>query len=167
MAGIQTRNHCVDERISIISQGLSKNEALQQRLPGLKALLDDYLDPSQSIGTDSDPEGFQRRLLQVFRDSQADFTYEDWLRKLQLSEQKRVVEFVDGGAVGDVSKGFTFGPSLGVREHFEMMAKTEGGPVVVEGLNDKKASVFRKLLCGLTELCGPRKGEFVVSRSSV
>lgn len=163
-------NHSVDERIKIIAKGLEKHDNLQDKLPGLKELLGDYLDPQNVVGTDADQECFHRRLLQVFRDSQADFTYDDWLKTLSADEQKRVVDFVDGQAVDDVCKGFDFGPSIGVREHVDLMLKAEAGPVFVDGLNTKEDAEhhghFHKFLRGLVESFESRRGDSIVVGAS-
>lgn len=156
----------VDSRISIIADGLGSHDNLRKSLPGLKRLLDDYLDPKQAVGTDADQQSFHRRLLQVFRDSQADFTYEDWLQKLQPDERDRVVKFVDGKPAEDVCKEFRFGPSFGVRENIERLHK--GAPVIVNGLNgdedEDDGSIFRKLTCGLDLFASWQKHPIVVSR---
>ncbi|PSR85731.1 hypothetical protein BD289DRAFT_409085 [Coniella lustricola] len=128
--------HSVDERVAVIATHLHASPAMQTKLPGLKDLLDDYLDPSSSIGTDEDQEGYHRRLLRVFRDSKDDFAYEQWLTKLQLDDQKRVEEFVDGGSVEKAGRGYKHGVSLGVREHIEELVRGGAKPVVVEGLNN-------------------------------
>lgn len=152
-------DHCVDQRMSIIKDGLGEHQHLQEKLPGLKSLLEDYLAPDNDVGTDADQEGFHRRLLQVFRDSQADFTYEQWLQKFRPDEQKRIADFVEGRPAGEVGKDFRFGLSLGVREHNELMLQAEGGPAVVDGLNVKSGvehdTVFHRLLHGLAELAEP------------
>lgn len=100
--------------------------------------MDDYLDPSSTIGTDEDKQGFHRRLLQVFRDSQDDFAYEEWLAKLQPDEQKRIQGFVDGDSAERAGREYMHGLSLGVREHIEELVKRGAKPVVVKGLNDKR-----------------------------
>lgn len=162
----QPWNHCVDERIRIIADGLGKHDSLQDKLPGLKSLLDDYLDPSSNVGTDADREGFHRRLLQVFRDSRADFAYETCLKKFRPDEQKRVADFVDGRSVSDAGKNFTFGPSLGVREHLKLMHHAEGGPVIVDGLSTvedvERDTVFQRLLHGLLAPCDQRRGDSII-----
>lgn len=129
--------HKIDDRIGLIADGLRQHEHLQNKLPGLKPLLEDYLDTNNAIGTDDDQEGFHRRLLQVFRDSEADSAYEHWLAKLAPQEKERVSKFVDGHSLDKAGDGYTPGPSIGVREHVELMLKAGTGPVVVEGLNDR------------------------------
>lgn len=96
-----------------------------------------YLNPGEAIGTDDDQEGFHRRLLQVFRDSQADFAYEDWLTKHTLEDQKRIADFVDGHGLETACGGYKPGPSIGVREHVDLMLNAGSGPVVVDGLNGR------------------------------
>lgn len=170
-----TWEHNVDERIELIIKGLRSHHTVQEHLPGLKQLLDDYLDPRQAVGTDDDQQGFHRRLLQVFRDSRADFTYEDWLKKLKEDEQRRVEDFVDGKNCQDVCKNFKFDRSLGVREELEFMAKTS--PVIVNGLSNdddededgdgdgdgaERPSIFRKLSCGFDVLFERSKRDSVV-----
>lgn len=129
--------HKTDDRIGLIADGLRDHEHLQKKLPGLKHLLEDYLDADKAIGTDDDQEGFHRRLLQVFRDSDDDFAYNDWLDKLAPQEKERVSNFVGGDSLNKAGDGYTPGPSMGVREHVELMIKAGTGPVVVEGLNDR------------------------------
>lgn len=130
--------HDTDSRIRLIAEGLRDHQDLHDKLPGLKALLKDYLDTNNAIGTDDDQEGFHRRLLKVFRDSDADSAYQDWLAKLAPQEQERVSKFVDGHSLDKAGDGYTPGPSLGVREHLDSMLCADSGPVVVEGLNDRK-----------------------------
>lgn len=129
--------HKTDDRIGLIADGLRQHEHLQNKLPGLKSLLEDYLDTDNATGTDDDQEGFHRRLLQVFRDSDADFAYNDWLAKLAPEEKQRVSKFVDGRSLDKAGDGYVPGPSIGVREHVELMLSGGTGPVVVEGLNDR------------------------------
>ncbi|KAJ4390706.1 hypothetical protein N0V93_004304 [Gnomoniopsis smithogilvyi] len=128
----------VDDRIRFIAEGLHNHEHLQEKLPGLESLLDDYLDPQNAVGTAEDQEGFHRRLLQVFRDSEADSAYDDWLAKLTPDEQKRVAEFVEGHDCCEAGCGYTPGPSIGVREHVELMLSDGSGPIVLDGLNGRK-----------------------------
>lgn len=162
-----SKNHTVDERIRFLADALEKHHILQHKLPGLKTLLDDYLDPGNDIGTDANREGFHRRLLRVFRDSKVDSTYEDWLKKFRPDEQKCVADFVDGRSVSDAGKNFTFGSSLGVREHIELMHQAEGGPVVVDGLNASEAvgptdTVWKRLLRDLAAPLEYRKGDSII-----
>lgn len=165
MPASHTWEHDVDSRISIIADGLSRHGSLQQSLPGLKGLLDDYLDPKQTIGTDADQQGFHRRLLQVFRDSPTDSTYENWLQKLQPDEQKRVADFVGGSSAKEVCGGFKCEQSLGVREHTELLHKVS--PVIVNGLSndeeeDSHGSIFRQLVCCLDLVPGRHKHDSVI-----
>lgn len=132
-------------------------------------LLDDYLDPSDAVGTDADPEGFHRRLLQVFRDSQADSAYGDWLKKLSPDEQKRIADFVNGNGLDSVSKGYKSVPSLGVREHVQLMLGGEAGPVVVDGLNNRvhgqrDGPFLRKIIDDLTDLFTYREKDSITVR---
>ena len=64
----------VDDRIKLIAERLEGNDFAQE-VPGLKKLLDDYIDPDVPV----DKVIFHRRLLAVFRDSRTDFTYENLL----------------------------------------------------------------------------------------
>lgn len=143
--------HSVDERLWLVRDSLNADFSMQEKLPGLKSILDDYLDPHSDFGTDAQQETFHRRLLQVFRDSGADQTYEHWLEKLRPDEQKRVKDFVTGDSSKQVSQDFAFGPSLGVREHMKRLVESE--PVIVEGLNSKRVARidgwWSKLSCGL------------------
>src|SRR5690554_6090315 len=66
---------------------------LDYALPGLKALLDDYLDG------ELDPGGveFHRRILRTFRDAPHDDTYQVLLAQYDESNRERIERFVDLG----------------------------------------------------------------------
>lgn len=144
-------SHSVDERLCIIRDSLVANPSMQERLPGLKSILDDYLNPHSDFGTDAQQESFHRRLLQIFRDSEVDQTYMHWLEKLRPDEQQRVKDFVAGDTSKEVGRNFEFGPSLGVREHMKRLVESK--PVFVKGLSSKREakvdSLLSKLSCGL------------------
>lgn len=140
----------VQERLAIIRDGLDANPSLQEKLPGLKSILDEYLDPDNKFGTDTHRHGFHRRLLQVFRDSEVDDAYGHRLSELRPDEQDRIKRFVAGSPVEKAGKEFAFGPSLGVREHIEKLVTSK--PVYVEGLNSKEDVEVTGLLSRLLSL---------------
>lgn len=108
----------VDDRISHIAESLSKDEAFSQKeVPGLKSLLDDYIDPAVAV----DNVDFVRRLLQVFRDSTTDDTYQDLLAKHTEDEQQKIADFVAGGDPSKISEDFQLGPSHGCREELKKL----------------------------------------------
>jgi hypothetical protein len=149
----------VDERYALIAKALATNHELREKLPGLKSLLDDYLDRNVDITT----EDFYRRVLQTFRDSTADYTYQDQLASFLPEERTKISRFVDGKSLTDVCHGFCadMGPSLGVREHLNVMAESDivhvssTGPVYVKGLsmgNAEEDGVFLKFVHDLARL---------------
>lgn len=158
----------VDSRIGLIDEALDKDESLRAKLPGFKSLLDDYL----ASNVDVSKQDFHRRLLQVFRDSEVDNTYQDLLKHFNPDEQARITKFVDGKALDDVSHGFDMGPSLGVREHLEVMAEADAvhissaGPVHVKGMSmgslQERDSVFHQFVEKLAELFCYDEKEFVL-----
>ena len=152
----------VDERIRLITDTLNQDSSLDTKLPGLKPLLDDYLD-----GTFDSPlrrQDFHRGLLQVFRDSAVDNTYQDQLAEFSSEERDRVASFVDGKPLDECCLGFKFGASLGVREHLSRMMEAEAvqvssaGPVHVKGLSMGKLmerdGIFHKFVHKLAEIFG-------------
>ena len=129
----------VDERIKIIAERLADldSDFNKKRFPGLKSLLDDYINPNVDINDIK----FHRGLLQVFKNSE-DQTYEKLLAQHTSGERSRVEKFVAGGELKDVGKGFVMGPSLGCRDEIARMHKADSvfhlsatGPVHVHGLS--------------------------------
>jgi hypothetical protein len=131
----------VDTRIQIIAERLasdSNEEFRAKRVPGLKSLLDDYIAPD----VDVDSVVFNRRLLQVFKQSD-DQTYEHLLAQHTPDEQRRIEAFVAGEKPEEVCKDFTMGPSLGYRHLLEKMRSSESvarvsvaGPRAIRGLSN-------------------------------
>lgn len=131
----------VDERIKLLATTLSENKDLQGKLPGLSSLLDDYLDD----GIPVTQQDFFRRILQVFRDSAVDNTFQRLLDEFTSNEREKITKFVDGEPIEEVCRGFrdcgAAGISLGVREHLEKMNEADtvhvssDGPVHVRGLS--------------------------------
>lgn len=161
-------NQDVDSRIKLIDESLDKNESLRAKLPGFKSLLDDYLAPNVDVSN----QDFHRRLLQVFRDSAVDNTYQDLLSHFNQDEQARISKFVDGEGLDDVCHGFDMGPSLGVREHHEVMAKADAvfvsskGPEHVRGLSMgsllERDNVFHQFVQKLAEFFGDEEKDSVL-----
>lgn len=158
----------VDDRISIIADKLKEVEFAKE-VPGLKDVLDDYLDPK----TDTTRVIFHRGLLQTFKKSDTDNTYQDLLAKYSDDEQSRLEEFVDGKDPANVCKGFAMGPSLGAREEMdalhaaERVEVTAAGPEHVDGLSSdelkEKDSLFHKFVHGLADFFHLHKHEDAVS----
>ena len=126
----------VDDRISIIRDRLGE-VGFAKEVPGLKDVLNDYLDPD--INTTK--VDFHRGLLKVFKDSETDYTYSTLLNKYSDDEKSRLQRFVDGEDPSSICKGFIMGPSLGAREEMEIMHGAErvaisaAGPVHIDGLS--------------------------------
>lgn len=120
----------VDERIRLIANALAANGDVRTKLPGLKPLLDDYLDDNVQVHQ----QDFHRRLLQVFRDSKVDNTYQDLLGQFSAEEQSRISKFVGGQDVEHVCCGFQLGLSKGVKEHIETMLSAEAVHISSAGL---------------------------------
>ena len=147
----------VDDRIKLISERLDHN-TFAADVPGLKNLLDDYLDPKIPV----EKVDFHRGLLKVFKQSQADNTYQDLLAQHTEEEQERLERFVEGESPQIVCDGFCPGPSLGFREEVQKLHSAElvkvsaAGPVHVDGLSgdelEEKDGLFHKLVHGLAEL---------------
>jgi hypothetical protein len=115
----------VDDRINDIAESLSKDETFStEEVPGLKSLLDDYIAPDVELNN----VDFVRRLLQVFKDSRTDDTYQDLLAKHTDDEQKKIASFVAGGDPTKISEDFEMGPSYGCREELK---KLQEAPTVV------------------------------------
>ncbi|KAK4642338.1 hypothetical protein QC761_0083510 [Podospora bellae-mahoneyi] len=109
-------DHNVDERIGLIADGLSHNDDIRKKLPGLRTLLNDYLSPDVTV----ESTDFHKRLLRVFRESEHDFAYQQCLDRLTSDERDRVEKFVaDDKSLEDVSDGFDMCVSLGVRDHLQ------------------------------------------------
>ncbi|KAK3380931.1 hypothetical protein B0H63DRAFT_415656 [Podospora didyma] len=109
-------DHTVDERIGLIANGLSSDEEIRKKLPGLRTLLNEYLSPDVTV----EPPDFHRRLLGVFRKSDYDFAYQKCLEKLTDDERERVEKFVaEDKPLQDVSRDFDMCISIGVREHLQ------------------------------------------------
>ncbi|KAI0011317.1 hypothetical protein F4779DRAFT_238289 [Xylariaceae sp. FL0662B] len=172
-----------NDLIRLITKALNENPDVSAHFPGLKSLLDDYLDDN----IDVDKFNFHRRMLRVFRESSTDNTYQDLLTEMTDDEKDRVERFVDGDeSIDDCCHGFNLNFSLGVREHIKTMLQTDSvtvsaaGPVHVAGLSSdelkKKDSIFHRFINGLWELfyClhtttadgQPSKDEVVVYRNS-
>ncbi len=157
-----------DFRIRLIDEALDKDESLRAKLPGFKSLLDDYL----ASDVDVSKQDFHRRLLQVFRDSEVDNTYQDLLMHFNQDEQARINKFVNGEALDDVSDSFDMGPSLGVREHLKVMAEADAvhissaGPVHVKGLSMASLQdgdiVFHQFVEKLAEYFSHDEKDFVL-----
>ena len=160
----------VDGRIKIIAKELAQSDFAKE-VPGLKSLLDDYLDPNVPV----DKVDFHRRLLQTFKESETDNTYQDLLAKYTQDEQDRLEKFVDGKDPAKISHGFIMGPSLGAREEMDLLRKAKGvhvsadGPVQVDGLSTEKVekhkSPFHDFIHGLAELFHFHKDKDVVTAS--
>ncbi|KAF2093916.1 hypothetical protein NA57DRAFT_61132 [Rhizodiscina lignyota] len=115
----------VDDRISLIANKLGEDtEFSRKEVPGLKPLLDDYINPDVEV----DSVDWRRRMLQVFKDSETDNTYQDLLAKHSPDEQQRIERFVAGEDPAKVSDGFVMGPSMGFREE---LAKLHEAPSIV------------------------------------
>ena len=146
----------VDDRIAIIRDRLGEI-GFAKEVPGLKDVLDDYLNPD----IDTTRVDFHRGLLKVFKDSETDYTYSTLLNKYSDDEKSRLQRFVDGGDPSEISKGFVMGPSLGAREEMDIMHGAErvaisaAGPVHVDGLSSdelrEKDSHFHKFVHALAE----------------
>ncbi|KAF8208699.1 hypothetical protein K438DRAFT_1961273 [Mycena galopus ATCC 62051] len=154
----------VNQRIQIIVDGLEQKSEIREQLPGLQSLLSDYLSTDREVTS----EDFHRRLLEVFRRSPHDTTYEGCLAQLRPDQRARVEQFVDGKPLEDVSKGFEFqvGPSIGVKEHLELMATSNAvhissnAPIRVKGLGSieelKEADgIFHEFAMSLAKLFAP------------
>jgi hypothetical protein len=115
----------VDDRINDIAESLSKDETFStEEVPGLKSLLDDYIAPDVEVNN----VDFVRRLLQVFKGSKTDDTYQDLLAKHTDVEQEKISSFVAGGDPSRISEDFEMGPSYGCREELK---KLQEAPTVV------------------------------------
>lgn len=84
-------DHDSIESVTECILGLKKNVD-DKDLPGFGSLIDDWFDPKTSV----DEEQFVRRFLQVFKQSDKDFTYEDILKGYDDDIQGIVNDFVDG-----------------------------------------------------------------------
>ena len=89
----------------------------QKEAPGLKHLLDDYISPDVPV----DSVDWRRRMLQVFKESVTDNTYQDLLAQHTDDEQQRIERFVAGEDPETISQGFVMGPSMGCREELAKM----------------------------------------------
>jgi len=148
----------VDERIRLIANALAANDDVRTKLPGLKGLLDDYLDDHVEVHQ----QDFHRRLLQVFRDSKVDNTYQDLLGQFSAEEQSRISKFVGGEDAERVCCGFQLGLSKGVKEHIETMLSAEAvhissaGPIHVNGLSmgelEEKDGPLHRFVHAIAEL---------------
>lgn len=150
--------HNTDELIGKLVQTLDSNEKYRENLPGLRDLLQDYLDDEFEL---SDIE-FHRRMLRVFRDAPRDDTYQELLEEMDEEEKSRVEDFVAMGKDPDDSgKGYETKYSLGVREHLKSMMQRDAvvvsssGPEHIHGLssNDlrKKDSILHSFVHGLAK----------------
>lgn len=148
-----------DQILQQLSDALGKHPDVAADFPGLKDLLDDYLDDKIDLHRIE----FHRRLLRVFRDAPHDDTYQGLLGKLEEPERERVARFVDGGeGVEECGLGFEHTMSLGVREHIREMLGRDAvrigkeGPVHVAGLSSEelkeKDGVFHQFVHGLASL---------------
>lgn len=111
-------DHDVDSRIALLAEALEKEpEFADKDVPGLAKLLKDYLDPDVDVnGWDSGRIDFNRRLLQVFKDSPVDNTYQDLRERYTDEEKSRLDKFIAGETAEKCSHGFRKGPSLGTRK---------------------------------------------------
>jgi hypothetical protein len=148
-----------NQLLQLIADALENNSRVNSDLPGLKSLLDDYLDENVDVGK----VDFHRRMLQVFKRSTSDHKYEELLEYLTPDEKHRVENFVDGKEeLEDIADGFEIGFSLGSREHIKDMIKTNSvtvsaaGPVHIDGLSHDelkmKDKILYKFVHGLWEL---------------
>jgi hypothetical protein len=109
-------NRTGDERLELIADGLTDNEDIRKKVPGLRTLLKEYVDPNVPVS----PPDFHKRLLRVFRESDYDSAYQECLEKLTPDEKERVEKFVaDDQPLEDVSSDFDMCVSIGVREHLQ------------------------------------------------
>ncbi|TPX15992.1 uncharacterized protein E0L32_000326 [Thyridium curvatum] len=148
----------VDDRVKILENALKSDKQLNEKLPGLESLLDDYLHQDG----DFSEHDFHRRLLRVFRDSQVDYTYGNLLKGLTPDERNRISSFVDGTPIADCCLGFDMGPSLGVREHLQCLHDAHAvrvsasGAQKVKGLSmdglEKDDNIFFRFVHGLAKL---------------
>ena len=97
------------------------DEFSQKQVPGLKSLLNDYINP----GVEVNSVDWRRRMLQVFKDSETDNTYQDFLAKHTPQEQSLIERFVDGQDPEKISDGFVMGPSMGCREELEKLRNAD------------------------------------------
>ena len=162
----------VDERIRVISEQLGKAD-FNKDVPGLKDCLDDYLNEN-TVTTKVD---FHRGLLQTFKKSTADDTYQKLLGKYSHDERERLEKFVDGTDPNDVCKNFKMGPSLGAREIVDKMQGAEkvevvssGEEVHIHGLSDdakkEKNGLWHRFVAHLAEAFESiREKDYVTVRS--
>jgi hypothetical protein len=147
-----------DALIRLIADRLA-DRGLNDDLPGLKSLLDDYLDDNIEVTK----EEFHQRMLRVFRMSSKAMTYQDLLGEMTDDERDRVEKFVaDEEPIDKCCDGFDLRFSLDVREHLRTTLDTNlvtisaAGPVLVAGLsNDElklKDSVLHTFVHGLSAL---------------
>ncbi|KAJ2903384.1 Oxidoreductase [Zalerion maritima] len=147
-----------DELLGQIVKTLDGSEKYRQHLPGLRELLQDYLDDEVEL---YDVE-FHRRMLRVFRDAPKDDTYQKMLGDMEGDEKTRVEKFVaddDKASPEELGKGFEKRFSLGVREHLKAMLEKDAvvvsssGPVHVAGLSndelEKKDKILHRFVHGL------------------
>lgn len=131
----------VDDRIKVIAEKLDQEDLQHfsnEHVPGLKDLLQDYLNPN----TETTNIDFHRGLLRTFKDSKKDNTYQDLLQQYTKDERDRLEIFVKGAKPAEAGKGFEMGPSLGCRQELEKMHEAKVVTVSkakiehVDGLSD-------------------------------
>lgn len=124
-------HHTPSQRLDIIADGLAENEDIHKKLPGLRTLLKDTVNPEVPVS----PAEFHQRLLRVFRQSDYDFAYEENLKKLSQDERDRVEKFVaEEKPIDDVSRDFDMCISLGVREHLQHLTGMDSAVVSSAGV---------------------------------
>ncbi|KAL2128519.1 hypothetical protein VTI74DRAFT_9079 [Chaetomium olivicolor] len=130
-------NQTAEQRLGLIAKGLEDNEEFSKKIPGLRDLLKEYIDPKLHI-TSVD---FHRRLLHVFRDSDYDFSYQEDLKTLFPDEKDRIENFVaKDQPLGDVSRGFDMCISLGVRGHLQHLVGVDAALVLSAGIQGTAVS---------------------------
>jgi hypothetical protein len=133
-------DHTADERIGLIADRLKRNDDIRKKLPGLRDILKDYVDPDVPVA----PADFHRRLLRVFRDSDADFAYQECLKKLTEDERDRIEKFVaDDQPLDDVSRDFDMCVSIGVREHLQHLTGVDCAWISSEGVRTLAAAASK------------------------
>jgi hypothetical protein len=121
MAISYAAEHDDDARIGLLVKALqAKSRFADKHIPGLGALLTDYLDPDVDVNSyGSGRIEFNRRLLRVFKDSPSDNTFQDLRERYSDHEKDRLDQFLAGATPDDCARGFRKGPSLGTRHHIE------------------------------------------------
>jgi len=112
----------VNERFDLISERLKHEpEFCKNNVPGLRDLLIDH-----NANDSMKREEFQRRLLQVFKNSTTDGTYSDVLDRLSEDEMTRVKAFVgEKKSAAELGKDFVVGPSLPLRDELDRLRSAD------------------------------------------